>query len=195
MIILHSSIFPLENNSLPSSFSRRIFLIGVFLFFAFSLLWGRLGWIAFHISPQSPITLNSCTQPRADLVDRNGIILATSISTFSVYANPSMIKNKEEIIQHLLAIFPTLNKKTLKKKLYADKSFVWLIRHISPHQKLEVKKLGFYGISLMKDHKRIYPHDNLFCHILGMVDIDQDGISGLEKSLNASLKNKNSGSC
>lgn len=124
---------------------------------------------------------------RADFVDRNGVLLAGTVSTFSVYANPSMIYEKKEATKHLIKLFPEISAGSIKQKISSSKNFVWISRHITPEQKMKITALGIVGIDVIRDFKRIYPHGNLFCHAIGITDIDQEGISGLEKAFNGDL--------
>ena len=82
-------------------------------------------------------------------------------------------------------------KEVLKAKFNLKSSkFVWLIRHISPLQAKEVQKLGLAGVYVAKDQKRFYPQGALIRHIVGYVDIDNEGVTGVEKVFNDFL-NKN----
>jgi len=124
---------------------------------------------------------------RSPITDRHGQVIASSLITFSVYAHPQKIQNKAQTTKELCDLFPSLCPKALLKLLETDKSFVWIIRHISPEKKMAVLSLGIEGVEIKKDYKRIYPHDRLFSHVVGMTDVDQQGISGLEKSFNHQL--------
>ncbi|MBL0941192.1 MAG: penicillin-binding protein 2, partial [Alphaproteobacteria bacterium] len=127
---------------------------------------------------------------RADLVDRHGVVLATSITTSSLYANPRVVLNAEEAALKLSKILPFLKKQDLHEKLKSEKGFVWLARHLSPHQISKIICLGIPGIDFMNDQRRIYPHGNLIAHVVGFADIDGNGIAGLEKGLDARLRSE-----
>jgi cell division protein FtsI (penicillin-binding protein 3) len=127
---------------------------------------------------------------RADLVDRHGVVLATSITTSSLYANPRVVLNVEEAALKLSKVLPFLKKQDLLEKLKSEKGFVWLARHLSPQQISNIICLGIPGIDFMSDQRRIYPHGNLIAHVVGFADIDGNGISGLEKGLDARLRSE-----
>ncbi len=124
---------------------------------------------------------------RADILDRNGQLLATTISTSSLYANAKQITHPEEVAQKLLAALPNLNPKDTLTRLKSDRPFIWIARHLTPIQRQQILRLGIPGLSFMGDQRRIYPHDRLAGHILGYTDIDNRGIAGIEKGLEEAL--------
>ncbi len=119
---------------------------------------------------------------KADIVDRNGELLATSLSTASCYIDPSVVIDPEETALKLSKItgFPDYNhiKQKLKDK---NKHFVWITRHVTPQIQEKVFDLGLPGVQFQRDYKRIYIHGNLFSHVIGCSDIDGNGVCGLEK--------------
>ena len=126
---------------------------------------------------------------RESLVDRNGEILATSISTSSLYANATLIQNHKEVAAKLKKVFPQIDTKQLEEKLLSGKSFLWIARHLTPHQQATVIRLGIPGLEFIRDTKRVYPYGALLSHAVGFVDVDNNGISGLEKGLDEQLRN------
>ncbi|WP_323732699.1 peptidoglycan D,D-transpeptidase FtsI family protein [Candidatus Bandiella euplotis] len=127
---------------------------------------------------------------RNNIVDRNGIILASTLPTASAYINPTHFINPEESLS-MIAREIDVNQKEIREKLRISKNFIWLKRHITPHEQQKLHNLGMPGVYFVKDQKRIYPHKNLFSHIIGLVDIDNNGISGIESSFNKSLQDPN----
>ncbi len=124
---------------------------------------------------------------RADIIDRNGTIIATSLPTVNLQVAPKpKIKNAKEIAQKLSAIFPELNFDDILTKLKKQK-YNYIKRNLSPSQQAEVNNLGIPALEFVADQARIYPHDNLFSHILGYTNIDNIGISGIEKSMHERL--------
>ena len=118
---------------------------------------------------------------RPDIVDRNGIVLATDIKMMSVYAEPRRIIDKDEAVELITAIFPEIKPRELREKLINRRGFVWIKREITPKQQEEVYRLGLPGIGFMAEHKRVYPNGNAAAHILGAVNVDNVGIAGIEK--------------
>ncbi len=125
---------------------------------------------------------------RADITDRNGTLLATTLVTSSLYANAKKVQNPQEAAKKLVALFPQLKEETVLARLKSDKSFVWLLRHLTPHQQAQVLELGIPGLDFMRDYRRIYPQGRLASHVLGFTDIDNVGVAGVECSFDERLR-------
>ncbi len=126
-------------------------------------------------------------QMRQNIIDRNGVILATQLVTASVYANPKVIINAKEAALKLSELFPHLTYKKILNKLESESGFIWIERHVSPKMQQAVHSLGIPGVYLMNDSKRVYPHGSLACHVIGRCDIDGVGISGIEAAFDTFL--------
>ena len=83
---------------------------------------------------------------RADIVDRNGELLATSLSTSSLYANARKVLDAREAADKLIQVLPELNHKEITQRLQSGKGFVWLVRHLTPQKQAEIIRLGIPGI-------------------------------------------------
>lgn len=118
---------------------------------------------------------------RPDIVDRNGEILATDLSTASLYAEPRRLLDVDEAIESLGTVMPELATATTRRRLASDAGFVWLKREITAEQRDRIHVLGIPGIDFLTENRRFYPGGALAGHILGAVDVDNTGISGLEK--------------
>ncbi len=129
-------------------------------------------------------------QLRQNIVDRNGIILATQLVTASVYANPKVIIDAKEAANKLCSLFPHLVFENILQKLQSNQGFVWIERHASPKMQEAVHSLGIPGIYLQPDQKRVYPHGTLACHVIGRCDIDGYGVSGIEQAFDTTLSTK-----
>jgi len=128
--------------------------------------------------------------PRAEIADRNGTVIATTLRTASLFANPRVIRRPKEIARKLSRIFPELNEAKLAQQLAADKSFMWVKRHMTPKQQKLVNDIGEPGLNFEPEFKRVYPHGSLFSHVLGYVDVDSKGIAGIERGMDAQLRNE-----
>ncbi len=128
---------------------------------------------------------------RSDIVDRNGTLLAVNLSTASLYANPKVILDVDDAISKIESIFVDIDSIKLRKKLSSDRSFVWVKRNLTPKEQYAINELGLPGLYFKEEEKRIYPHRNLMSHILGFVDVDGKGISGIEKKFNTYLSGTN----
>jgi len=117
---------------------------------------------------------------RSDIIDRNGVLLATSLPTASLYANPRQILDSKEATQKLVRVFPNINRKKMAEKLSSSKSFVWLKRNLTPKTQFLVNTLGIPGFDFQPTERRVYPHGRLVAHALGLTNIDGRGLSGIE---------------
>jgi cell division protein FtsI (penicillin-binding protein 3) len=128
---------------------------------------------------------------RADIIDRNGVLLATSMPTLSLYADPRQVLEPVVAAKRLAETLPNLNEKKLATRLASKRGFVWIKRHLTPRQKLDVIRLGLPGIKLFRrEEKRIYPQGHLMSHLVGYVDVDQKGIAGIESRFEGELKSR-----
>ncbi len=122
--------------------------------------------------------------PRPDIVDRNGVLLATDVAVASLFADPSKIIDIDEAIELLTATVPDLDAKVLRQKLSQQKkSFTWLKRQVSPEERDAVYNLGIPGVNYVNERRRVYPQGRLGSHVVGYVDVDTKGIAGIEKYL------------
>jgi cell division protein FtsI (penicillin-binding protein 3) len=124
---------------------------------------------------------------RADIVDRNGTVLATNLVTASLYANPREVPSPRAAAAALSKVLPELKQEEIESKLAADKSFVWLKRNLTPKQQYAVNRLGIPGLSFQREERRVYPHGSLAAHIIGFTDIDNHGIAGVERQFEPRL--------
>jgi len=120
---------------------------------------------------------------RPDIVDRNGEILATDVKAPSLYGEPRRIIDTDEAIELLTATLPDLETGEVRQRLSSRKGFVWLKREITPQQQQDIHKLGIPGIGFLRENKRVYPSGSEVAHLIGLVNIDNQGIAGIEKWL------------
>jgi len=120
---------------------------------------------------------------RPDIVDRNGTILATDVKSPSLFGEPRRIIDQDEAVELLTATLPDLETQEVRERLASKKGFVWLKREITPRQQADIKKLGIPGIGFLRENKRVYPTGTEVSHLIGLVNIDNQGIAGIEKWL------------
>jgi cell division protein FtsI (penicillin-binding protein 3) len=120
---------------------------------------------------------------RPDILDRNGEILATDVRTPSLFAEPHRIIDVDEASELLTAVLTDTDAAELRERLASKRRFVWLKREITPVQRAQIHRLGIPGIGFLPENKRIYPNGNEVSHLLGHVNIDNQGIAGIEKWL------------
>jgi cell division protein FtsI (penicillin-binding protein 3) len=125
---------------------------------------------------------------RADVVDRNGVLLATSLSTSSLYANPKLILDPQDAVAKLARTLPGIDQKELQQRLASERSFIWIRRNLTPKQEDAVNRLGIPGVDFRREERRVYPHGPLTSHIVGFTDIDTRGLMGVEQALDERLR-------
>ncbi len=176
--------------------SRQLF---VFLFFllSFAVLLVRLSYLQLYrhhfynkIANEQHTVSVEIPSKRGTIFDRNMRVLAVNLNCDSVYANPREIINTRNVARKLSQILH-INENVLMQKLSRDKSFIWIKRKISPPESSLIKRSKIEGVGLIKESKRFYPDRSLACHVLGTVDIDNNGLEGLELYYNKYLKGEN----
>jgi len=120
---------------------------------------------------------------RPDIIDRNGEILATDVKAPSLFAEPRKLIDRDEAIELLTATLPDLDPGEVRDRLLSRKGFVWLKRELTPQQQRDVFKLGLPGVGFLRENKRVYPTGRDVSHLIGLVNIDNQGIAGIEKWL------------
>ena len=157
---------------------------------AFALVYALIGsrLVMFAIGADAHSARRAASQEvvataRPDIVDRNGAILATDVKAASMFGEPRRIIDKDEAIELLTATVPDLDEAEVRERLSARKGFVWLKREITAKQQQDIHKLGIPGIGFLRENKRVYPTGNEVAHLIGLVNIDNQGIAGMEKWL------------
>lgn len=126
---------------------------------------------------------------RREIVDRNGLVLATSIKTASLVANPTIIRHEREVAAGLAKIFTNESAASFEEKLMRKHStFLYLARHLTPRQQEQVNNLGVPGLFFEADVRRVYPYGGLFSHSIGYVGVDNQGLAGIEKYFDSKLQ-------
>jgi cell division protein FtsI (penicillin-binding protein 3) len=130
-------------------------------------------------------------QTRADIVDRNGRVLATTLPVASLYADPREVDNPAEVAGRLAPILTDSTAAELKARLDSGKPFVWLERKLTPRQQYRVNRLGNPALRFQNSERRFYPYGELTAHAIGYTNVDGKGIAGIEQSFNELLKDTN----
>ena len=125
---------------------------------------------------------------RADLTDRNGTVLATSLPTISLCADPRKMMDVTAAIKQLVMALPELEAPKLEESLHNAKHCVMIKRHLTPKQTYEVNRLGIAGLEFEPDERRLYPAGNITAHVVGYTDIDNNGLAGMEKQMDERLQ-------
>jgi len=167
--------------------------IGVAIFvFVLIIVIIRLGEISLFGPKTGKAALPQSLQvSRADLTDRNGEILATTLQTYSLYAEPRKVWNPEETARRLVETRPDLDFDVVHSRLKADKGFVWIERGLTPSERQAVFALGMPGLGFRQESKRVYPRQNLAAHLVGFTDVDLKGSAGAERAFDDRLAAEN----
>ena len=120
---------------------------------------------------------------RPDILDKNGEVLATDVRVPSLYAEPRRLIDVDEAVEMLTADLPDLDATELRERLASRRGFVWLKRDINPEQQREIYRQGLPGIGFLNENKRAYPNGAEVSHLIGRVDIDNQGTAGIERWL------------
>ncbi|MEO0449773.1 MAG: penicillin-binding protein 2 [Pseudomonadota bacterium] len=130
---------------------------------------------------------------RADIVDRNGDLLATSVTAYSVFADPRAIGDANLIATEIATVLPGINVERIKARLSnKERAFAWIERGITPRQRQAVFELGLEGIGFREETRRAYPRRTLAGHILGYAGADGQGLGGIEYAMDDRLKSDSS---
>lgn len=127
---------------------------------------------------------------RANIVDRNGVLLATNLTTYSLYADARVVLDPDAAAAKLVRVLPELSHAELLGKLRSGRAFVWLKRNLTPRQQSEINALGIPGVAFLEEQRRIYPQGALAAHVLGFTDVDGNGIAGVEKFFDEELRDR-----
>ncbi|WP_048648180.1 peptidoglycan D,D-transpeptidase FtsI family protein [Nitratireductor soli] len=160
---------------------NRVVMAMAVIFGIYAAIGGRLVMLAVQDEPVASLPAARVTASRPDLVDRNGEVLATDIKTASLFAEPRRIVDIDEAIEKLSTVLPDLNYQQAYRRLDSDAGFVWLRRQLSPRQQADILALGIPGLGFRTEKRRFYPGGPTASHILGLVNIDNKGIAGIEK--------------
>ncbi|WP_027051098.1 peptidoglycan D,D-transpeptidase FtsI family protein [Mesorhizobium erdmanii] len=160
--------------------ARIVMTMAVF-FGIFSTISGRLVYLGFQTPDLSGGPQSRITASRPDIVDRNGEVLATDIKTASLFAEPRRIVDADEAIEKLQTVLPEIDYEQTYHKLKSGAGFVWLQRQLTPKQQADIMQLGIPGFGFRTEKRRFYPSGETSSYIVGLTNIDNQGISGMEK--------------
>ncbi|MCT4610040.1 MAG: penicillin-binding protein 2 [Pelagimonas sp.] len=177
----------------------RLLVLAVMFFGAFSVIGARMGMISAS-EPQEPRALAagaSIAATRADIVDRQGRVLATNMSTHSLYAHPHQMIDPERAARELAELFPDLDAVKLATRFGDPKrKFLWIKKKLSPEQMQAVHEIGEPGLLFGPREMRLYPNGAIAAHVLGGASFGEEGVhsaevvgtAGIEKYYDANLR-------
>jgi len=179
-----------NNTNLNIQFNRIAFIF--FFFFIIYLIYTihliHLGSRKSNIEISDDLPMSANKLYRADIIDINGNYLAKTVKSIDIGIKTSDVIDQKKLLLSLNIIFPNKDFKKIKKQL-DTKKFFWLEKKVSEEDYEKLMKLGDNSIKPEEKVLRMYPQKNLFSHIIGQIDDDNNGISGLEKSFDEVLRN------
>ncbi len=172
---------------------HRTVIGGILFALAFLVVGLRLADVTLLKEPHEPRVARAADslgleRGRADIVDRNGVLLATSLATGSLYANPRQLLDPRDAAARLAKALPFLDQVELARKLQSERSFVWVARNLTPRQQDQVNRLGLPGLFFQREDRRVYPNGFTAAHVLGFANIDSRGLAGIEQAFDDRLR-------
>ncbi len=160
----------------------RLGLMAIFFGGAFLAVGAKMGLVAMAEpeEPQSRSYASAIINSRANIVDRNGAILATNLRTASLYATPQDMADPQHAVAGLMAIFPDLDRARLLRDFTGGRKFVWVKRKLSPEQQQAVLDIGEPGLKIGPREVRFYPNGQFAAHILGGARFGKEGVRSAE---------------
>jgi cell division protein FtsI (penicillin-binding protein 3) len=189
----------LRDRALLERMLERLTFVAIGFMVLFAALVGRLTYVSLihpllpnlpqaRVYPPPPPTdgANPFSAPlvrakRATITDRNGQILAISLPSASVYADPRQIIDADDVARKLKTVLPDIDADVLARRLSTNKQFVYVARDITPRQQIRVNDLGIPGIYFQPGERRRYPFGRTAAQVLGDVDVDDHGVAGVER--------------
>ncbi len=166
----------------------RLRVTVAFFMVAFLAVAGRLVDVTLFGASGEPQAAPVLTAPapvasatRGDIVDRNGVLLATSLPTASLFADALLVPNAGEAADRLGVALPDLDIEATRVALDSDRRFVWLRRGLTPSQHHAVNALGIPGLGFRSEQQRFYPAGSMTAHVVGFADVDGLGLAGIER--------------
>ena len=165
-----------------------------FIFFLFLIICFIYSVKVFYLSSlSSKLKIEQLTylkkDYRADILDNRGNFIVKTLSTTDIGINPNLIIDKKKFLINLRLIFPNKDFLKIRKKINGEK-FFYLEKKVNQEKYQQLRLLGDKSIIAEEKLLRIYPQKNLFSHIIGQIDNDNNGISGIEKSFDDELKTR-----
>ncbi|MHC0054113.1 peptidoglycan D,D-transpeptidase FtsI family protein [Actibacterium sp. D379-3] len=181
----------------------RLFILAVLFFCAYGAIGARMGLLAAS-EPQEPrvaLSDSGIVAQRADIIDRNGNVLATNLATHALYAQPPFMIDKARAARELVAIFPDLNEEKLLALFTGKRKFLWIKKKLSPEQMQRVHDIGDPGLLFGPREMRLYPNGKLAAHVLGGSSFGREGVhsaevigtAGVEKAFDTYLRDPANG--
>jgi cell division protein FtsI (penicillin-binding protein 3) len=171
----------------PAPAGRGIRILAILVLVLFAALAARAAILALSGAPPAAVGIAQPAVLRADLVDRNGALLATSLPSFELYAEPRWIKDPAATAQALSTVLPQLDKQDAIARMQSNRDAVRLASGLTPPQRAAVHDLGLAGISFRQTATRFYPNGATAGRLIGRLNAEGQAISGLERGLDSEI--------
>lgn len=164
---------------------QRLMIVMLLLLFGVVAVTVRIGWLSIMAGGEAHAANGrQDLPPRADIVDRNGVTLARTIDAWSIAVHPDrLLSDPDELAPRLAALMPERTEQEYREILTSGRTFTYLRRRALPELVAEVNALGEPAMEYLREPERLYPQTNLAAHILGWVNLDGEGVTGMEAVL------------
>ena len=132
---------------------------------------------------RAPTPQEQIAAHRPDIVDRNGVLLATDVPATAVYADPSVLVDVDDAVDRLSVAMPDLPRDALRQRLDTSSRFEWIARDLTPAERDLILQQGIPGVGFLEESRRFYPSGRLAAHVLGAVNVDHEALEGMERYL------------
>ena len=160
----------------------RLLILALMFVLMFGAVGARMAALASSEAeePRAELGGPAIIAQRADIVDREGRILATNLVTNALYAQPHRMIEPVRAARELAAIFPDLDEATLLKQFTGARKFLWIKKKLSPEQQQQVHDIGEPGLLFGPREMRLYPNGKLAAHVLGGAGFGREGVQSAE---------------
>jgi cell division protein FtsI (penicillin-binding protein 3) len=172
---------------------QRLVIASAMFAIAFAAVGLRMGYVSLLRDGAEPTQRVAARggviqSERADIVDRHGAVLATSVPVVSAFVNPHLLIDPQEAARKIVTALPDLKLDDVREKFESDRTFVWIKRGLSPREHHQVNRLGIPGLEFQVEERRIYPQGTAAAHILGYASVDNSGLAGVERYFDQQLQ-------
>ena len=177
----------MANRPILQAAPQRLWLIMALFVLIFLVLSGRLVQLGLRHHDDLRLKASARTRQaveRPEIHDRKGRVLAMDVPTSSLYADPQILIDVDEAVEKLATVLPRFDSEKVRRSLLTKRRFVWIRRFLTPDQRKAVFDLGLPGLYFLREPKRFYPLGAQAAHLVGTVDRDNKGLSGLELYVN-----------
>jgi cell division protein FtsI (penicillin-binding protein 3) len=177
-----------QGKALSDATRSRLILFAVGLCLVYGVIGVRLVGLALETPDpgvRAPTPQEQIAASRPDIVDRNGVLLATDVPATAVFADPAILVDVDDAVDRLSVAMPDLSRDDLRDRLDRTTRFEWIARDLTPTQREAILAQGIPGVGFLEESRRFYPAGRLAAHVLGAVDIDHDGLAGMERYLDS----------